>query len=307
MILPDHSSKQRDLLSVKELAKQDILNIFNRADRLRKDSKSALVNTKKVNGLLFFEPSTRTRIGFEVAAWKLGIKSVIMGETKHTSAMSEAESMPDTIRTLNPYVDFYCVRHPSENIFEQILPYTKHPVINCGNGYDGHPTQALIDAYAIWNRFGHLDGLTITMIGALRYSRAAHSLLLLLSKFSGVTVNGIAPAKLAMPPEYSASHIRNGNIYMESTVPDWGREQVVYSAGFAPKNPSGTFSLAVRRKYQIAGTTVEQLATNCIILNPLPRIDEIARAVDSLPNAYYFKQNKLGLYVRMAIIERYSL
>lgn len=299
---------QRNLLSAKDFTKKDVLEIFKRADQLRKQSsKSRVIDTTKVGGLLFFEASTRTRIGFEVASWKLGVKSVIMQETKLTETMSGAESMEDTIRTLNPYVTFYCIRHPDENIFGKVIPFTDHPVINCGNGYQEHPTQALIDAYSMWAKFGSLDGINITMIGQLKYARPVHSLLILLSNFSNITVNQVVPKELQLPDSYRKLFEVNGNTIKTSSNHEWGSEQVVYSTGFPPKNPSGTFLQTLRDKYKITRNLVNEFSSDCIILNALPRIDEIDNEVDSTPNAYYFKQNELGLYIRMAVIESYCL
>ena len=295
-----------NLLTISDLTRKDIVALFTRTDKIRERRTTAVVNSSQLGGLLFFEASTRTRIGFEAAAWKLGIQTVVMNETKNNTRMSEGESIRDTIRTLNPYVTFFCIRHPDENIFSEVLPFTDHPVINCGNGYDEHPTQALIDAYAIWTKFGTLDGLTITMIGDLRYTRSVHSLLLLLSRFSDVTVQQFAPKQLQLQDVHLQSFLAN-NTLTSSSAPHWGKEQVVYVAGFPPVNPSGVFPQTVRNKYTITPMVVGQLKAECIILNPLPRIDEISEAVDSSPNAFYFQQNELGLAVRMAILEQFCL
>ncbi len=296
-----------NLLSIDNLSKQDILAIFKRVDELRKEQLQTELDLSKLGALLFFETSTRTRIGFEVAAWKMGVKSVVMQETKLNDTMSKAESMRDTIRTLDPYVSFFCIRHPDENIFDEVIPFTKHPVINCGNGYQEHPTQALIDGYTMWSKFGGLDGLNITMVGELKYARAVHSLFLLLSKFSNITVNEFAPAKLQIQPSYKKAFAVNGNTLNTFTKPEWGNEQVLYVTGFPPKNPSGTFSQTERNKYKVTLNAVSQLSPDCIILDALPRIDEIDEAVDDTPNAHYFQQNEFGLYVRMAVIERFCL
>lgn len=298
---------QRNLLTVNDLSRQDILAIFKRVDELRKQQLIGKVDLSKMGALLFFEASTRTRIGFEAAAWRMGVKSVVIQETKLNNTMSRAESMRDTIRTLDPYVTFFCIRHPDENIFLEVVPFTIRPVVNCGNGYQEHPTQALIDAYTMWSKFGDIDELNITIIGELKYARAVHSLLLLLSKFSNVSVNEITPAELQVQAVYKNVFEANGNIYQRLSKPNWGKEQVVYVTGFPPKNPNGTFSQATRDKYKITLATIKQLSPTCIILNALPRIDEIDEEVDDTPNAYYFQQNEFGLYVRMAIIERYCL
>ncbi|MBI1857064.1 hypothetical protein HY003_01470 [Candidatus Saccharibacteria bacterium] len=294
-----------NFLSIKDITKKEVLDLFRRAEKFRNDQLTAYkINTLKMGGLLFFTPSTRTRVGFEAASWKLGYKTILLDETKPSVSEGWSESIADTIRTMNAYVDFYFIRHPNSAIFDQITPYTKYPVINCGNGNDEHPTQALIDAYAIWSKFGRLDNLTITIIGDLKYSRSVHSLILLLAKFSGNTVNEIAPDELVLERKYKEAFEKK-NVLMRLEKTDLGKEQVLYSAGFPPVNPSGTFSQKIIRKYIITEINAKTLSEDCIILNPLPRIDEIAVAVDNLPQAHYFIQNEHGLYVRMAIVEAF--
>ena len=291
-----------NLLSIKDVSKKDILSLFAQADRFRLNSlEQTSLNTAKSFGLLFFEPSTRTRIGFETACWKLGYKTTLLDEAKPSISKGWSESMPDTIRTLNAYIDAYFIRHSDAKVFNEVLPYTDKPVINCGNGYDEHPTQALIDAYAIWVKFGKLEGLTITFIGDTRYSRSAHSLALLLSKFSNVSINEVTPDKLSFAPDYLEQFPTRINKI------ELGSEDVLYSAGFPPINPSGTFSQEVVRQYIIHKEDVDKLKDTCVVMNPLPRIDEIDSEVDDSPKAYYFKQNELGLNMRMAIVEKYCL
>lgn len=288
-----------NLLTIKDISKEDILSLFAQADKFRLETnKPVPLDNAKSFGLLFFEPSTRTRIGFETACWKLGYKATLLDEAKPSISKGWSESMADTIRTLNAYVDAYFIRHSDDEIFDKVLPYTDKPVINCGNGYDEHPTQALIDAYAIWVKFGRLDNLVVTFIGDTRYSRAAHSLVLLLSKFSGVSINEITPDKLSLPSNYYITN--KPNRIRKSEI---GNEDVLYSAGFPPINPSGTFSQDIVQQYVIHRQDADKLNDTCVIMNPLPRIDEIDEDVDDSPKAYYFKQNELGLFMRMAIVK----
>jgi aspartate carbamoyltransferase catalytic subunit len=286
-----------NLISINDLSKQQILSLFERAEHFRMSKQSAQVDTSKLAGLLFFEPSTRTRIGFETAAWEQGYKSILLSAAKPSVSEGWSESMDDTIRTMNAYVDMYFIRHSDSNIFGQVIPYTTNPVVNCGNGYDEHPTQALIDAYTIWFKFGRLDDLTITFIGDTKYSRAAHSLTLLLYQFNNIKIQEITPKTLSMPKKYA----QNPPAHIGKT--ELGQENVLYSAGFPPINPSGTFSQEIVQQYIVRKEDADRLSSDCIIMNPLPRIDEIDKEVDSSPKAYYFKQNELGLYMRMAIVE----
>jgi aspartate carbamoyltransferase catalytic subunit len=294
-----------NLLSIRSLSRKDILGLFALADDFRSTQHTTqAVDTTKLFGLLFFQPSTRTRIGFETASWKLGYKCVILDEAKPSISKGWSETMPDTVRTMNAYVDAFFIRHSDEDIFNQVIPYTDYPIINCGNGYDEHPTQALIDAYAIWVKFGSLDNLTITFIGDTRYSRSVHSLMLLLAKFSGNLVNEITPKELNLPNKYT-DDFKSNNSIKQIAKQELGNEQVLYCAGFPPINPSGTFSQKIVRHYIIDNKIAGSLGRDCVIMNPLPRIDEIDTEVDKSPKAYYFTQNELGLCMRMAIVKSF--
>lgn len=297
----------QNLLSTIDVSRADFEALCEQADLYRHNPNDSLpVDTSQQGALLFFESSTRTRIGFESAAWKLGIKTVSIYDTKYNDTMSAAESLADTIRTLNPYVSFFCIRHSDEDVFDQVLPYTSYPVVNCGNGSQEHPTQALIDGYTVLSHFGSIDGLNITMTGALRHSRAARSLLTLLSNFEGVKVSGFTEPTLDFYDEDIERFIKSGNQYRRTSLPEWGNAQVIYSAGFPPKTPSGDYSQAVRDKYKITREIADELGDG-IIMNPLPRIDEIDTEVDDTPQAHYFQQNENGLYMRMAVVSRYCL
>ena len=130
------------------------------------------------------------------------------------------------------------------------------------------------------------------------------SLVLLLAKFTGNTVNEITPKELTLPNRYT-DDFKKKNSLKQITKQELGNEQVLYSAGFPPINPSGTFSQKIVRQYIIDNKIAGSLAKDCIIMNPLPRIDEIDSEVDKSPKAYYFTQNELGLYMRMAIVKSF--
>lgn len=297
----------QNLLSTKDIERADFEALCEQAETFRQNpDESVPIDTTQQGGLLFFESSIRTRIGFETAAWKLGVKTVSIYDTKHNDNMSATESLADTVRTLNPYVSFFCIRHSDEDVFSHVLPYTNHPVINCGNGDVEHPTQALIDGYTMLRHFGSLDGLNITMTGALRHSRAARSLLTLLSNFKDIKVSGFTESELDFSGEEIGAFAQNGNNYQHLTSPDWGSTQVIYSAGFPPKTPTGEYQQALRNAYKITREIADELGDG-IIMNPLPRIDEIDPGVDDTPQAHYFQQNENGLYMRMAVVSRYCL
>lgn len=296
-----------NLIDTSGLDRAEIIKLFQRADFFQKSSSMLPVKTNQMGALLFFESSTRTRVGFEAAAWKLGIKTILIDETKLNDKMSQPESITDTIKTLNAFVNFFCIRHPSDDIFEMLTTLTELPIINCGNGSSEHPTQALIDAYALWTKFGDLDGLNITIIGNPAFTRSTHSLIGLLSNFKEIQINEVCEPGLKLGSSYVKPFTKQGNSYNSVNNHIWGSEQAIYVTGFPPITPVGKFSQKVRDKYKISLSVTSQLADGCIILCPLPRIDEIDEDVDQTKHAYYFNQNQLGLYMRMAILEKYCL
>lgn len=255
--------------------------------------------------LLFFADSTRTRFGFQSAAYKLSGQVLALTDTKFEVRMSTAESIEDTVRSLEEYTDAFYIRSNSETIFEKILPYTKKPIINCGNGYDEHPTQSLIDLFTLYKEFGTIDGLILTLVGDLRHMRTVHSLMIALSNFTNITVNVVAPPELQMPAQYTDDFIAAGNTLIHHGSLPQNPGNVVYAAGFAPHTPIGSFSEDVRKNFIITEEYTRSLDVSTKILCPLPRIDEIETSVDALPHATYFKQSAHALYMRMAIMDYY--
>lgn len=254
--------------------------------------------------LLFFEASTRTRVGFETATYRLGGQAVVVNEAKYHDRMSGAESLEDTVRCIQAYSDVLCLRHPDDGALVRLMPILNKPVVNCGNGFDEHPTQALIDLMTIHNSLGRLDNLTVALVGDLRYARAAHSLVLGLSRFDGVMVKAASPRQLRLPDRYRLPYEGSGNRYLEREDMDLSDVDVVYVTGFPPRLPAGEFSQAVRDRYKITAQTARLLRPEAIILCPLPRIDEIDTDVDALPQARYFQQSENGLAMRMAVLSR---
>src|SRR5690606_27855006 len=156
-------------------------------------------------GSMFFEPSTRTRVSFGCAFNLLG------GEVRETtgfesSSLSKGESLHDTARVLSGYSDVIVMRHPQAGSVAEFAASSRVPVINGGDGVNEHPSQALLDLYTIQKELKHhgrdsIDGLSIGMIGDLKYGRTVHSLCRLLALFNNITITLISPDELRMPAE----------------------------------------------------------------------------------------------------------
>lgn len=271
-------------------------------------SEGSALNSRALNrviGLWFLDASTRTRVGFEVAALRLGAKPFYIAQQKFTQRMSTEESFEDTLRVVSDYADLLCIRGAED--FTTRLSRASCPVLNCGNGDDEHPTQAITDLFTIQKLKGRIEGLRICIVGDLRHMRTAHSLVQGLLTFQNMHIDLVSPAALSLPKKYFIPYTTRGNAIVETE--DFrgsvARADVVYMAGFAPQTPIGVFDDSQRLPFQLNEIVAVAIKPEAIILCPLPRIDEITPEVDLLPQASYFAQSKLGLFTRMAILEHF--
>jgi aspartate carbamoyltransferase catalytic subunit len=289
--------KMKNLLKIEQLSKEEILEIIKLTEQIEDCPEQF---SKKLIGkslaTMFFQPSTRTRISFSLAMQKLGGNVVDLYESKYESGMLKKENFGDTIKIMGDYVEVICLRHPFEIAQQIAKKKTSSKIINCGNGNDQHPTQAILDLYTIWKKFKRLSNLKISIIGDLKNSRSAHSLLIALSLFNNNQIKLISPKNLKIPLKYNEFLNQNTEEKEEFEI---NNEDIIYMVGF----PSGSENKSMQRlKYQINIEKTKSINPNSIILNPLPRIDEITKEIDNLPQATYFEQSKNGPNVRMAIL-----
>src|SRR5512141_2853344 len=192
----------KDIVSVKQFHRENLEYIFAVAHEMR--TMVERVGTfdllkGKILANLFYEPSTRTSSSFTAAMQRLGGSVIPINEVKYSS-VSKGESLPDTVRTLECYADVIVLRHPETGSAAIAAKAARKPVINAGDGVGEHPTQALLDSFTIREEMGLIDGLTVTMLGDLKYGRTVHSLARLLSLYN-VRLNYVAPELLQMPRE----------------------------------------------------------------------------------------------------------
>src|SRR5512135_2459429 len=205
--LPFGENKQadwygKDIISVKQFGRDDLEYIFGVAHEMR--GMVERIGTfdllkGKILANLFYEPSTRTSSSFTSAMERLGGSVIPINEVKYSS-VSKGESLPDTVRTLECYADVIVLRHPEIGSAALAAQYARKPIINAGDGIGEHPTQALLDLFTIREELGQIDGLTVTMLGDLKYGRTVHSLARLLALYN-VRLNYISPEILRMPAE----------------------------------------------------------------------------------------------------------
>ncbi|HEX9618429.1 MAG TPA: aspartate carbamoyltransferase [Anaerolineales bacterium] len=296
----------KDILSVKQFARADLDYIFAVAHEMREMVQR--VGTfdllkGKILANLFYEPSTRTSSSFTSAMERLGGSVIPINEVIYSS-VSKGESLPDTVRTLECYADVIVLRHPEVGASALAAQYAQKPIINAGDGIGEHPTQALLDLFTIVEELGEVDGLTVTMLGDLKYGRTVHSLARLLSLYD-VRLNYVSPEILRMPPEIiaeleekvipQAEHYTLSEALPESDVLYVTRVQ---KERFADQEVYES----VKAAFVITAETLSQAKDRMIVMHPLPRLTEISMDVDADPRAAYFRQMEYGLYVRMALL-----
>jgi len=189
----------QDLISILDLAKEEVLEIFEKTDALLR-GKIRLRLDGKIVSLAFFEPSTRTALSFESAALSMGGR--VLGFTSEESiSVAKGENLADTVRMLDNYSDCIVIRHKFDGAAKFASEIAQKPVINAGDGKHEHPTQTLIDLYTIKRIFGTPEGLTFGLLGDLRYARTVNSLVRGLKFFRPKKVYLISPPQLRLREE----------------------------------------------------------------------------------------------------------
>ena len=296
----------QDILSVSQFTREDLDTLFavahEMSEMVQRVGSFDLLKGKVLTNL-FYEPSTRTSSSFVAAIERLG-GSVIQINNVTYSSVSKGESLRDTVRTMESYTDAIVLRHPEKGSAAEAAAAASKPVINAGDGPGEHPTQALLDAYTIREEMGGIDGLTITMLGDLKYGRTVHSLARLLTLYD-VKINYVAPEILQMP-EYLLEEVEAAGIGQAQTsdLPAvLGDTDVLYVTRIQKERfeDPGEYDL-VKDSYVITADTLKTAKERMIVMHPLPRVGEIATEVDDDPRAAYFRQMEYGMYVRMALL-----
>jgi aspartate carbamoyltransferase catalytic subunit len=293
----------RDITSIEDFTREEINYILDVSKKMEPlATKSSELLKGKILANIFFEPSTRTRLSFEAAMLKLGGNTIGFADAENSS-VKKGENLADTIRTVENYADIIALRHPMEGAAKLAAEFAKIPVINAGSGSEEHPTQALIDLYTMQKEKKKIDGLKVALIGDLRYGRTVHSLAYALSLYN-IELTLISPEALKMRREVLRT-IQNKILVtetqnLEKTI---AQTDVLYVTRIQKERfPDQAEYAKVKGTYHINRKTLENAKKDLIILHPLPRLDEIAPEVDSLPQARYFQQVWNGVIVRMALL-----
>ena len=295
--------KGRDIISIKDFARQEIDYILETAKAMEPLAKSGSDMLRgKLLATLFFEPSTRTMLSFESAMHRLGGSTIGFSEPG-VSSVKKGENLADTVRVVESYADILVLRHPLEGAARLAAEFASVPIINAGSGAEEHPTQALLDLYTIVKEKDAIDGLNIALVGDLRYGRTVHSLSYALSNYK-VRLFLISPESLRMRREVLEAVKGKMQIVektaLEEIIPEL---DVLYVTRIQKERfPDPAEYAKVKGVYKIDLTLLKAAKKDLIILHPLPRIDEIVPEVDATPHARYFQQVWNGIVTRMALL-----
>lgn len=255
---------------------------------------------------LFYEPSTRTRFSFEAAMHRLGGRVISTENAAEFSSVAKGETLEDTIRIMNGYVDVIVLRHSEVGAAKRAAGVSRVPIINAGDGAGQHPTQALLDLYTIHKEIGSIDGLKIAMVGDLAQGRTVRSLAYLLSKFKDITMFFVAPPLLKMKEDILVHLREHGTRFREEAVLDRVLPEidVVYQTRVQKERFGDRLAdyESCRNVYILNQASLRLMKPHAIIMHPLPRIGEITMEVDQDRRAAYFRQAQNGLLVRMALL-----
>ncbi len=294
----------RHLLSVGDLGTDGIEEILRVTDSFVEVSSRAIPKVPALRGKtvvsLFYEDSTRTRLSFETAARRLSADT--MNFSVPSSSVSKGESLRDTVETIEAMgIDAMVVRHSSAGVPGQIARWVDASVVNAGDGWHEHPTQALLDCYTIRQRRGRVDGLRIALVGDIKHSRVARSDVVAFALL-GADVTIVAPPTL-LPPSLAGWPVTVSHD-LDEVIP---KADVVYVLRIQQERMTEALLPSLREYtagYGLTRRRAALLQDDALVMHPGPmnRGVEIAAEVATLPNAVITNQVANGVAVRMAVL-----
>ncbi|MFX0059143.1 MAG: aspartate carbamoyltransferase [Candidatus Hodarchaeota archaeon] len=291
------------IITAKDFSREDIEYILKKAKEMIKNKRYSDLLKNKILATLFFEPSTRTRLSFESAMYRLG-GNVIGFHSGDVSSIKKGESIADTIRTVENYSDGIVIRHNLEGAATLAAKFSKVPIINAGSGSGEHPTQALLDILTITEEGGSLDGINIGIMGDLKYGRTVHSLAILLSNYDP-NIYFISPKELMLRNRDKEFLLHRNVKYKEIT--QYRTVIKILDILYVTRIQKERFADVeeydrVKGSYIFTKEDLKDTKENFRIMHPLPRVTEISPEIDNSPKSIYFKQTYYGIPMRMAIL-----
>ena len=303
----------RDILSLKDMERDEYLQIFGVCDEFRPyaaQRRNGDLLKDKTLLTAFYQPSTRTRLATEAAMHRLGGHVLGFADMKMTRAGDfYQESIKDTVHMLEFYGDVIAMRHYQQGAPAEAARWASVPVINCGDGWGEHPTQVLTDLYTTWQAKGTLDGLKFLLVGDMRM-RTMHSILYAMSQFD-MEALVVSPPDMSLLPEFKAELDERNTLYreVESTEKCIADADVIYMEPVVQADyeksrvEAGGDNPATPAAYRVTRELLRSKAkSDAIILHSLPRMDELPPDVDATRHARYFAEAGNGVALRMALL-----
>ena len=295
----------RNVVSIRDFNSEDFTYLFDITDKIQtlRSKERGEIAKGLILGYVFYEYSTRTRLSFQSAMASIGGRSVGISDVDSSSIM-KGESYADTVKTISLYSDIVLVRHPSDGSSRYACEISEKPVINGGSGSEEHPTQAMLDIYTIFREKKKIDGLSIGIIGDLKYGRTVYSLIYALSNYD-VTIHLVSPDVLKIRDESIYDITNKVKMYNHVELSDELLKEldVIYVTRIQRERfPDLQEYNKIQGLYTIDENILEKSKPDVSILHPLPRVDEISPSIDNTPNALYFKQASYGKELRAALL-----
>ncbi|HLC15549.1 MAG TPA: aspartate carbamoyltransferase catalytic subunit [Thermodesulfovibrionia bacterium] len=296
--------KSKDLLGIKELSVEEINLILHTASNfknvLKRDIKKVPTLRGKTVVNVFYEPSTRTKLSFELAAKRIGTD--VVNFSISTSSVVKGESLRDTVLTIQALGgDFVVIRHSSSGLPHFLARHLRASVINAGDGTNEHPTQALLDLFTIQEKMGGIDGLQVAIVGDIAHSRVAKSDIYGLTKFG-------AKVRLVGPTTLIPSRIESLGVEVFHNMEQGLRDvDVIIMLRVQKERQSGCFFPSGNEYFSYWGLTEERLAMargNAIVMHPGPmnRGIEIDHPIADSHRSVIYEQVTNGIAIRMAVL-----
>lgn len=297
----------KNLIDPMDFSIKELDDIFSLADKILENPKKySKVCEGKLLATIFYEPSTRTRLSFEAAMLRLGGR-VLGFSDANCSSVSKGESLEDTIKIISGYTDVIAIRHPEEGSAQIASVNSYVPVINAGDGGHQHPTQTLTDLFTIKKLKGSFSNHTIGLCGDLKFGRTVHSLVKALSRYENNKFILISPEELKIP-DYIKEFLIEEKIQfdevekLEDVIEDL---DVLYMTRVQKERFKNQEEyIRLKDTYVLDEEKMRMTKNDMIVLHPLPRVNEIDIKVDKDNRACYFKQARLGMFARMALIAK---
>ncbi|OGT41849.1 MAG: aspartate carbamoyltransferase [Gammaproteobacteria bacterium RIFCSPHIGHO2_12_FULL_37_34] len=291
----------KDIISFTDLNTEEVQLILQTAKKIKERCVTCSIQDKLIANC-FFEPSTRTRLSFEAAIFRMGGKVIGFPDDSSLS-VRKGETLSDTMRVIAGYADLIVIRHPRDGSARLTAEVADCPVINAGDGANQHPTQALIELFSIQECQSSINGLSIALVGDLKYGRAIHSFIEACLMFD-VRLYLVSPELLILPDSICDKLKKRGVRFsfhqqIEEVIP---KVDILYITRIQQERFTETEYQLIQSKFILTANMLEKAKKNLKVLHPLPRVNEVALDVDHTPYAYYFQQASNGVVIRQALL-----